>query len=176
MYFSDLSRTVQSFNYGTTESGQTTAQGATGTRQLINQNYGICVAAAPGYCSIDWQISQSNSFTLSNDTAASAAMIGTPAASVTGVGCTTDFIVIPNPLSGATRLTYDRFCGNGLPTITSKIAYLFNCLKFTSNLAAFSKPYVLTVVTDNDELNDVANRGFSLDYAQRRCTSLLGTP
>lgn len=112
MYYTDLSRTVQSFNYGTTESGQTIAPGQTGTRQLVNQNYGICVAAAPGYCSIDWQPSQANSFTISGNTQMN---IGT---SVTGTSCTTDFIVIPNPLMGTTPLVYDRFCGNGLPTIT----------------------------------------------------------
>lgn len=113
MYYTDVSRTVQSFNYGTTESGQTNGQGQTGTRQLVNQNYGICIAAAPGYCSIDWQSSQANSFTLSGNTQ-------TGTISITGALCTTDFIVIPNPFMGTTPLNYERFCGNSIPTITSK--------------------------------------------------------
>lgn len=35
---------------------------------------------------------------------------------------------------------------------------------------AGTKPFVLTVITDGNELNDVGNRGFSLSYTQARCT------
>ncbi|KAJ8970582.1 hypothetical protein NQ314_001106 [Rhamnusium bicolor] len=35
-----------------------------------------------------------------------------------------------------------------------------------------SKPFVLTAVTNGDELDDIANRGFSLDYTQMACSNL----
>lgn len=42
-----------------------------------------------------------------------------------------------------------------------------------SLFSAFSKPFVLTVVTDNTELRpinaDIANRGFCLNYEQLPC-------
>lgn len=37
-------------------------------------------------------------------------------------------------------------------------------------LSASSKPFVLTVVTNGNDQDDVGNRGFSLDYTQQRCT------
>lgn len=39
------------------------------------------------------------------------------------------------------------------------------------NVSAYSKPFVLTVVNDANELTDVANRGFSLSYTQQLCRS-----
>lgn len=38
---------------------------------------------------------------------------------------------------------------------------------------AASKPFVLTVVTNNDEIGDNGNRGFSLDFTQVRCANTL---
>lgn len=87
---------------------------------MINQNYGVCVAMAAGYCSIEWSQSQTNSFTVSHDTTAASDIIGTPAASFTGQNCISDFVVIPNPMIDGAAVTYDRFCGNGIPTVTSK--------------------------------------------------------
>lgn len=37
---------------------------------------------------------------------------------------------------------------------------------------ASSKPFVLNIVTDANEAGDIGNRGFSLDFTQRRCTGL----
>lgn len=34
-----------------------------------------------------------------------------------------------------------------------------------------SKPFIMTVVTNNNEVDDIANRGFSLDYAQQACAT-----
>lgn len=44
--------------------------GIYGTRQIVNTNYGVCVQAAPGYCSIQWTQDSSDpySFTVSGDT------------------------------------------------------------------------------------------------------------
>lgn len=42
--------------------------------------------------------------------------------------------------------------------------------------AAGSKPFVLTVVTNDNDMDDVGNRGFELNYAQQACSiSRFGT-
>jgi hypothetical protein len=44
--------------------------GTYGTRQIANTNYGVCVQAALGYCSIQWTQNSNDlySFTVSGDT------------------------------------------------------------------------------------------------------------
>ena len=44
--------------------------GISGTRQIVNTNYGVCVQAADGYCSIQWTQDPNDpySFTVSGDT------------------------------------------------------------------------------------------------------------
>ncbi|XP_071050778.1 uncharacterized protein [Onthophagus taurus] len=147
MYYTNISGTVNSFNYGTTANGALVGD-VLGTRELANLNYGICIDPKPGYCCITWSQSGGDpySFTLTGDTMALGNTL--PTGSVVGTDCTTDFVVIPNPQEVAA----DRFCGNAFPTLTS-------C----------AKPFVLTVVTNADEMGDVANRGFSLTYTQKRC-------
>lgn len=123
MHYTDLSGTVRSFNYGTTVSSYLLPNGQPGTRQLANTNYGICVEMVAGYCGIQWsQSSDIYSFTVSGDTstAVGQGIIGTPASFASGADCTTDFIVVPNPLVNGVPTRTDRFCGNGLPTLTSK--------------------------------------------------------
>lgn len=115
-----------SFNYGTTINGAlvTWANGTTrpGSRQLANQNYGICVNMSPGYCSIQWsQGTDDTSFTVSGNTALAAVIPGLPSGSIVGENCTTDFVVIPNPMYvNGTAVAGDRFCGNQFPTVVSK--------------------------------------------------------
>ncbi|XP_023310102.1 uncharacterized protein LOC108905522 [Anoplophora glabripennis] len=161
-YYTELSGTVMSFNYGTTINGAlvTWANGTTrpGTRQIANQNYGICINMSPGYCSIQWsQGSDDTSFTVSGNTALVAVTPGLPGGGIIGENCTTDFVVIPNPsYANGTAVAGDRFCGNQFPTVVTS-----------------SKPFVLTVVTDDDELTDVANRGFLLNYQQLPCTNSI---
>ncbi|XP_064215815.1 uncharacterized protein LOC662365 [Tribolium castaneum] len=159
MYYTALSGTVNSFNYGTTLSGGLVINPMNmtrpGTRQLANENYGVCVQMQPGYCAIEWsQGPGDTSFTVSNDTAfADASSVGLPGFPVIGTMCNTDFVVIPNPIyANGTTVGADRFCGNQLPTVISS-----------------SKPFVLTVVTDENDVSDVANRGFSLTYRQIPC-------
>lgn len=119
MYYTSVSGTVRSFNYGTTESSARNSIGATGTRQLVNQNYGICIGMLPGYCSIVWSQSAYNSFTVSSDTEAVYALLGTDVG-IYGDECLTDFVVVPAPyLSNGTLFYADRFCGNYFPTVES---------------------------------------------------------
>ncbi|XP_030765764.1 uncharacterized protein LOC115889828 [Sitophilus oryzae] len=162
-YYTDLSATVRSFNYGTQINGAviTYANSTTvaGTRQLANTNYGVCIQMQPGYCSIQWaQSSDSTSFTVTNNTALVEVVSGLPNDPIVGSLCTTDFVVIPNPYySNDTAVNSDRFCGNEFATVYT-----------------YSKPFVLTVITDADELQseDVANRGFSLTFTQQSCRNV----
>ncbi|CAG9769871.1 unnamed protein product [Ceutorhynchus assimilis] len=162
-YYTALTGTVRSFNYGTQINGAVvTYDNATtvaGTRQLANTNYGICVYMQPGYCSIQWaQSADSTSFTVTNNTALVEVVSGLPADPATGFSCTTDYVVIPNPVYvNGTAVNTDRFCGNQFNTVVTS-----------------SKPFVLTTVTDASELTsgDVANRGFSLTYTQLACRNV----
>nr|CAH7743150.1 unnamed protein product [Callosobruchus chinensis] len=129
-----------------------------GSRQIANENYGVCIGMVPGHCSIQWSQSsgETTSFSMSNDTATAAVIGGLPSNGLLGENCTTDYVVIPNPyFVNGTSVNVDRFCGNLFPTIITS-----------------SKPFVLRVVTDNNEVGDAANRGFSLDYTQQACSNI----
>lgn len=120
---------MSSFNYGTGLNGNNvnaTVGIRAGTRQIANTNYGICVFMRAGYCSIQWaQAGDAESFTVTGDTAAAFALNGLPSGGLTGIACTTDFVVIPNPFfANGAAVGSDRFCGNALPTVICK--YLFN--------------------------------------------------
>lgn len=120
MYYTGVTGTVTSFNYGTMPNGDVEAFGTniTGTREIANLNYGVCVRMEAGYCSIRWmQTNDRYSFTVTGDVIGSGDLVGTPDASVTGAGCTTDFVVIPNPVEFP---GVDRFCGTGFPPTRSE--------------------------------------------------------
>lgn len=137
----------------------------------------------PGYCSIEWSQNPNDpySFTVTNDTdILDNTILGTPGAGVFGENCTTDYVIIPNAMINGMPTGYDRFCGNGFPTVTCKFIYCFNFLKnydFLSwyDFLASSKPFVLTVVTNGNETAtppntpDIGNRGFCLNYRQLPC-------
>lgn len=127
MYYTALSGTVTSFNYGQTAASNVvnTVNNTFGTRELANLNYGVCVEMQPGYCSIEWSQAAGDaySFSVSGNTImdTGAGTVGTAAVSLIGSNCTTDFVVIPDPMySNGTAVNSDRFCGNGFPTVTSK--------------------------------------------------------
>lgn len=101
----------------------TNAVGLEGSRQLANQQYGVCVRRWPGQCSITWSqlASDPNSFSLTGDVGAvDPTLLGTVA--LQQQDCTTDYIVIPNPAQAGAPLPSDRFCGLGLAATTSKQA------------------------------------------------------
>lgn len=50
-----------------------------------------------------------------------------------------------------------------------RISYFLVNYNFVLIFTAASTPFVLTVVTDGDETNDIGNRGFSLTYTQQPC-------
>jgi hypothetical protein len=57
---------------------------------------------------------------------------------------------------------------NFQPSQVSWVVFIIPSLFYFPFLAS-SKPFVLTVVTDGDDMSDVANRGFSLNYQQLPC-------
>ncbi|KAM7357956.1 uncharacterized protein ACRADG_003105 isoform 1-T1 [Cochliomyia hominivorax] len=152
-YYMEESGTVQSFNYGSAPNSLPNSIGVPGSRQIANHRYGICIRMAANKCSIIWSQVDSDaySFTLTNDVGAvDPSLLATEA--VQSQECTTDFIIIPNPMQNGNTLPSDRFCGLGLVATTSN-----------------TKPFVLYVVTDNNEDFDISNRGFYLSYSQSGC-------
>lgn len=118
MYYTAISGTVTSFNYGAAANAIDPTTGLPGTRELVNENYGVCVAMAPGYCSIEWSQATTNSFVVSGSPSEM------PGVTLNG-DCTSDFVVIPNPVyPNGTSVGTDRFCGTEFPTVISN---LFNC-------------------------------------------------
>lgn len=179
-YHRATSRVISSLNYGSTGNSQTNSVGVEGSRQLANTNYGICVAKAPNQCSITWSQVSSDpySFTVTGDVGAvDPALLGT--AALQQQTCTTDFVVIPDPVQNGMVLGSDRFCGLGLaPTTSKKKKGWFVEGSVFSNLFLFSlykkrlgssAPFVIYTVTNADETMDIGNRGFSLSYTQNLC-------
>ncbi|CAG9558262.1 unnamed protein product [Danaus chrysippus] len=162
-YYTGMTGTINSFNYGTAANTALSASLVTGTRQIANLNYGICIRMEAGFCGIQYAQSASSvfSFTVTGDVeGADNTVLGTAVGAVNGAACTTDFVVIPNPVITATGVPVntDRFCGLGFVPVQSN-----------------AKPFVLYVVTNGNEgvtattPPDVANRGFSLTYTQVAC-------
>ncbi|XP_018785559.1 PREDICTED: uncharacterized protein LOC108966879 [Bactrocera latifrons] len=152
-YYMDSSGTVSSFNYDSAANSLANSIGVAGTRQIANQQYGICVRMGAGICSITWSqvSSDAYSFTLTNDVGViDPSLLAT--LTVQSQNCTTDFIIIPNPTQNGAALPSDRFCGLGLVSTTSA-----------------TKPFVLYSVTDGNEDLDMSNRGFHLLYSQNSC-------
>ncbi|XP_054014781.1 uncharacterized protein LOC128895856 [Hylaeus anthracinus] len=150
-YFTSVSDTVTSFNYGTTQNPRAPTYG---TRQMANTNYGVCVRMAQGYCGIEWSQTTPSSFSVSGDTGSfDSTIIGTEFAAEAGTNCTKDFVIIPHPFQNGIPVGVERFCGNGFVTKTS-----------------FSKPFVMYVVTNGDEIGEIENKGFSLTYRQTPCS------
>ncbi|XP_058836498.1 uncharacterized protein LOC131693042 [Topomyia yanbarensis] len=155
-YYMGLTGTVSSFNYGMAANPALNNLGMIGSRQLVNSNYGICIGAGAGQCTITYNLPSGNvyAFTLSGDaTAVAPTLLGTAAVGVQGTGCTTDYLIIPNPVGIAS----DRFCGLGIGTTTSN-----------------AMPFVLYYITGSNSDGDVANRGFQLQYTQGACAVPIG--
>ncbi|KAL0902556.1 hypothetical protein ABMA27_000396 [Loxostege sticticalis] len=162
-YYTGTTGTINSFNYGGAANTLLSASLVTGTRQMVNLNYGICIRMEAGFCSIQYAQAANDiySFTLTGDVeGADNTVLGTALGASNNGACTTDFVVIPNPTVTATGLPVgtDRFCGLGFVPVTTA-----------------SKPFVIYAVTDANEgatavsPPDVANRGFSLTYTQIAC-------
>lgn len=155
-HYKSSSGTVQSFNYNSAASAMMNSIGFSGTRHLANLNYKICIEQHLDKCGITWSQVGSDpySFTMTDDSlAVDSTLLGTM--HVQSQNCRSDYVSIPSPEQSGNKLIGDRFCGLGLvPTIS------------------FSKPFGLMVVTDGDELSDMGNRGFYLEFTQKECPVL----
>ncbi|XP_064117289.1 uncharacterized protein LOC135222869 [Macrobrachium nipponense] len=142
-YYTSTSGTVQSFNFATNNNQVT---------QLANQNYGVCIRKAPGYCGIIWERDNTTNLGFTMSGAVDAVfpdLLGQPSVADFNGDCLSDYVVIPE---GVTDLSeqHDRFCGLGFP-------------KWVMSTAT---PFVLYVRTDSAETVDGSNLGFSLTYRQ----------
>ncbi|XP_050094093.1 uncharacterized protein LOC126576833 [Anopheles aquasalis] len=158
-YYFEASGEISSFNYGSGVNPSLNSLGATGSRQIASMSYGICIRTAAGMCSITYELPSNDryAFTVTGDASViDPAMVGMGTVGVNGAMCTTDFIIIPNPTVDAAGTFTDRFCGLGLYSVTS----------------ASTRPFVVFSVTNADEMNDVANRGFRLVYTQNPCAAV----
>ncbi|XP_058828126.1 uncharacterized protein LOC131688017 [Topomyia yanbarensis] len=160
-YYFGLTGTISSFNYGFGANPNLNVVGAVGSRQIVNQHYGICIRAGPDMCTITYSLPVNGgqyAFTVSGAAdALDPALIGQGAFGQNGPDCNTDYIVIPSPIvtdQAAAGLEFtDRFCGLGIYTVTSQV-----------------KPFVVYVFWDDNENPDSANRGFQLAYSQNACS------
>lgn len=152
-YYFEHSGKVQSFNYASTPNPSTNRNGFPGTRQIANHQYGICIRMAANMCSISWKQITSDpvSMTITGDVDVIPIQMMTLEITQEQ-NCSTDYIIIPNPQQKGIYLPSDRFCGIGMAPVTSLI-----------------KPFVLYVVTDDNDDNDMSNRGFHLQYEQNDC-------
>ena len=108
-------------NYGVGSNNILNSIGVEGSRQIANTRYAMCVRAASQSCSITWTQASNDmySFTMTDDVGSvDPALLGTPA--VQSQTCTTDYVVIPNPVQNNVPLVTDRFCGLGLDVTTSR--------------------------------------------------------
>ncbi|XP_062550468.1 uncharacterized protein LOC134215262 [Armigeres subalbatus] len=155
-YYLGLTGNIQSFNYGSGASSAVNSVGVTGTRQLANQNYGICIRKGVGVCTVTYRLPTGDpyAFTLTGDvSSATASTLGTAAVGTQGSNCTTDYLIIPNPTGQMT----DRFCGMGIATTISSNPFL-----------------AMYYITDGNDTPDVANRGFNFLYTQNSCAVSTG--
>lgn len=125
-YHPNPSGIIRSFNYAPSANSMPNSVGVEGSRQIANLNYGICVAAQSGSCSVTYSPLSSDpySFTITGDVAGvDPALLGT--STVQNQMCNTDYVIIAAPSQTGTPLTNgsDRFCGLGLRPTTSKLLY-----------------------------------------------------
>lgn len=122
-YWTKSSGVISSFNYSPSPNAKLNSVGVEGTRQLAGVNYGICIRAGAGQCSITYAPVSSDmyAFTMSGDVGAvDPTLLGT--SSLQDQNCNSDYVIIPNPSQGGSPLNTgsDRFCGLGLAATTSK--------------------------------------------------------
>lgn len=110
MYYTEASGTVKSFNYG---------QSTGITRQLANNNYGVCIEMAPNNCGIQWTATQMSFFVSGGDSTSLSPSIGTDS-------CNSDYIIIPNAMIQTNNgvISGDRICGSGPFTAICKSIHI----------------------------------------------------
>ncbi|KAF2361282.1 CUB domain [Trinorchestia longiramus] len=150
-YFTTTTGTISSFNFD--------SSATTGTFQLSDQSYGVCIEPQSGFCSITYTQTPGSEFSLTSVPGVLAPGLFPPP--VVGGECTTDYIIIPGATITDTSgfippvpTTTDRFCGLTFPGATSS-----------------RQPYNLNFVTDGEEstAGEINNKGFQIDYTLNPC-------
>ena len=159
-----------------------------GVNHLANLNYAACVRMESGYCGIRWSQYPNDavSFTLSGDASKMTSTSPLDVKSVsygddTKSGCPYDYVRIPGGSEdGNTHTARERYCGQALGFCRVQVGKTVDCSAALGAVISYSKPFVLGVVTDEDEggpgtannsPEDKANRGFRLVYNQQPCMS-----
>ncbi|XP_068239954.1 uncharacterized protein [Palaemon carinicauda] len=134
-YYTDYSGMISTFNYNS----------ESGTHQLAEQRYTICIKTREGFCGIRYS---ADSFSLSGDGDLS------DAEKSGDVDCVADYVLIPSMNKDGTVDKKDRFCGNAF-----------------TEFVTYSQPFEVRVVTDGleDSATDPKNKGFSMRYTQIPC-------
>ena len=170
-YYTGISGNVSSFNFKTGDNTNPDNANNDWPNHISNLNYNICLRRESGYCAVEWStgapydeiglLSLSGDATaLSGNTQASDAITGDAL-------CQDDFVMIPQGGDGTNpaNLKKDRFCGQALGFCADD-----TCSANTLGAVSSSVlPFTLGVVTNADETNDMANKGFNLNYRQQPC-------
>ena len=168
-YYQGASGQIQSFNYKVDVQNDQ-------PNHLANLNYAICIRMESGFCGIRYAQVDNFSFTLSLDASGITAATTLTSTNVKyGDGdCNMDYIVVPGAsLTGADAdklFARDRFCGTALGFCDSSTSTTA-CTPTLGAITTFSKPFILRVVTDANEVDNTekANRGFNLVFSQQPC-------
>ena len=182
-HFTGASGMVTSFNY---MEEITALANPEGVNHLANLNYAACVRMESGYCGIRWSQYPNDmvSFTMSGDASKLTSTSPLDVKSVvygddTKSGCVYDYVRIPGGSEdGNIHTSRDRFCGQALGVCRVQTGKTVDCGAALGAVITYSKPFVLGVVTDEDEggqttannaPQDKSNRGFRLVYNQLPC-------
>lgn len=174
-YYTGASGEFKSFNY------KSEVSATNDPNHLANQNYAVCIRVENGYCGIRYSQVTNDiySFTVSGDSAQTNFMLASSEVKYGDTDCRNDYIIIPGGSDNGVNNEFsrDRFCGNALGPCATTTGTM--CAAALGPVTTYSKPFIVTVITDEDELNgndpdDSANRGFRLVYNQRPCLTTNG--
>ncbi|XP_071553097.1 uncharacterized protein [Panulirus ornatus] len=154
-YFTELSGTVKSFNYGSKPSSKRHRNGNPGSRHL-QETYTICVRQEPGYCSLKWTPAPGDeyAFTLTGNLIANPNLHISPFNVADDELCPfTDHLLIAGGRIPKEDNPSTVFCGSRFPD------------SVTTN------SFQIMLVANGQEVqdNDIDNRGFHLQYQQVQC-------
>ena len=159
---------VKGFNYKT-EVGTNNEP-----NQIANLNYAICIRMDSGFCGIRYSQVDNFAFTVSGaaNGITATTVLDKNLVKVGDSACSTDYLLIPGGSeTGTTQDQFysrDRFCGTALGycKFTGTVG---QCQNELGAVTSFAKPFIIGVVTNENEANSNANRGFFLRYSQQPC-------
>ncbi|XP_065575406.1 uncharacterized protein LOC136036944 isoform X2 [Artemia franciscana] len=155
------------------------------SRHLANQDYGICIRMAQGYCGICYTVCDSvdNAFSVSLGYNPNSGSYTTSTNGALPSVCTTDYVTILGAFipqtgtQGNQAAQYaDRICGTAFSTANTNGA-----ANAPATVCSNSKPFELRFRSDSGEVSSIGTipqetgiHGFCLDYSQQACTTSSG--